>query len=69
MRLPVQVGFDLQLRVGGAVVPLSPRQGLRLAELLVRRSCRAILTEEIKASRETSPSAPRRRPTTTGRPN
>jgi hypothetical protein len=51
MRLPVSVGFDLEVRIGEAVAPLSPRQGLRLAEVLIRRSCRALLAEELRASR------------------
>jgi hypothetical protein len=56
MRLPVSVGFDLEVRIGEAAAALSPRQGLRLAEVLIRRSCRAMLAEELRASRTHRPS-------------
>jgi hypothetical protein len=55
MRLPVSVGFDLKVRIGEEAAPLSPRQGLRLAEVLIRRSCRAMLAEEIRSSRTHRP--------------
>jgi hypothetical protein len=67
MRLPVSVGFDLELRFGEAAVPLSPRQGFALAEVLIRRSCRAMLSEELLASRTHRPAPVVRRPSTKGR--
>jgi hypothetical protein len=61
-----RLGPGLVLRIGAEVVNLSPRDGLRLAENLARRSFRQMLEEEAKATsparRAATRAADRRRP-------
>jgi hypothetical protein len=42
----IRVSGDLTIRIGDAAVRLSPREGLRLAENLARKSFRRVLAEE-----------------------
>jgi hypothetical protein len=56
IRLPIQVAGDLTISLGGSsAVALSPAQGLRLAEQLIRKSTRRMMVEEAFAP-------PRQRP-------
>ena len=63
MLLPFpRLDADLTLRLGGAATTLSPRQGLRLAEELIRKSTRRMMVEEALAEppRRSVPRATRR---------
>jgi hypothetical protein len=42
----IRVSGDLTVRIGDAAVRLSPREGLKLAENLARKSFRRVLAEE-----------------------
>lgn len=46
LRPPLTVSPSLSVAIGKAVVRLTPRQGLALAEELARKSFRAAMTEE-----------------------
>ena len=46
MPLPIRVSERLDVSVGRISVPLTPRQGLQLAEELTRKSFAAAMTEE-----------------------
>jgi hypothetical protein len=61
--LPLQIGSDLAVRIGAEVVTLTPSQGLRAAEQLIRKSTRLMMIEEAL------PVSRRRLPTTLRRPN
>ncbi len=56
--LPFTIDDTLRLAIGGSSIVLSPRQGLRLAEELARKSFRAALTQE--AALLEAPPSPRR---------
>jgi hypothetical protein len=45
-----RLGADLTLRLGCAETTLSPRQGLLLAEQLIRKSTRKMMVEEALAA-------------------
>jgi hypothetical protein len=57
MPLPIRITPDLTVALGGAAVTISPAQGMRLAEQLIRRSTRKMMVEEALAA----PAMPRRR--------
>jgi hypothetical protein len=44
--LPLQIDGDLNIRVGGATVRLTPSEGLEAAEQLIRKSTRRMMLEE-----------------------
>lgn len=44
--LPIRIGSDLVVRLGAERADLTPKQGLRLAEDLIRKSTRRMMLEE-----------------------
>jgi hypothetical protein len=44
--LPLRIDGDLNVRVGGACVRLTPSEGLEAAEQLIRKSTRRMMVEE-----------------------
>jgi hypothetical protein len=46
MQAPVRIGADLTVRLGCAAATLSPSQGFRLAEQLIRKSTRRMMIAE-----------------------
>ena len=45
---PPRLSADLELRIEGGATRLTPRQGLRLAENLVRKSMRRAMAEAVE---------------------
>jgi hypothetical protein len=44
--LPLHIDGDLNVRVGGSIVRLTPSEGLEAAEQLIRKSTRRMMLEE-----------------------
>ena len=44
--LPIRIGPNLAVRLGAETAILTPSQGLRLAEQLIRKSTRRMMIEE-----------------------
>jgi hypothetical protein len=59
--LPIHIAPNLTVRVGAAVVTLSPAQAMRAAEQLIRRGTRRMMIEEAEVTLD------RRRPITARR--
>jgi hypothetical protein len=62
--LPFKIGADLTIQLGAEALRLTPSQGLRAAERLVRRSLIQMMREEAGLSRplrRPRPTASRRR--------
>lgn len=57
----IEIESDLTLRLRGVERPLTPAQGLRLAEQLVRRSFRALMLDEHRRGLGVRPRRPQLR--------
>jgi len=44
--LPIRIGSDLAIRLGAETAVLTPAQGFRLAEQLIRKSTRVMMLQE-----------------------
>jgi len=55
LRLPIQVSDALEVRLGPIAITLTPGQGFRVAEDIIRKSARRVLSEE--ADRDRVPAA------------
>jgi hypothetical protein len=61
-KLPVTIGDDLSISINSGGARLTPAQGLRLAEQLIRKSTHSMIIEEAeRARRAPAPHGTRRR--------